>query len=80
MLRKLRTGLLCYDGFQRGNGWCEFLLHVTEPTGELCMKIRRISALKNSSECLDINKGGTAGFRSLRDWSSVRPSFFDTYF
>ena len=44
------------------------------------MKIRRISALKISSECFDINEGGTAGFRSLGDWSSVRPSFFDTYF
>ena len=35
------------------------------------MKMRRISALKNSSECFDINKGGTAGFRSLGDWASV---------
>ncbi len=32
------------------------------------MKMRRISALKILSECLDINKGGTAGFRSLEDW------------
>jgi len=39
--------------------------------GSFRMKMRRISALKSSRECfIDINKGGTAGFRSLRDWSS----------
>ncbi len=38
--------------------------------GSFRMKMWRISALKSSSECLDINEGGTAGFRSLGDWSS----------
>ena len=41
-----------------------------------CMKMRRISALKNLSECFDINEGGTAGFRSLGDWSCVHPLFY----
>ncbi len=45
--------------------------------GSFRMKMRRISALKSLSECLDINKGGTAGFRSLGDWSSgFRPFVF----
>lgn len=40
------------------------------------MKVQRISALKNLSECFDINKGGTAGFRSLRGWIlRVHPLF-----
>lgn len=40
------------------------------------MKMRRISALKNLSECFDINEGGTAGFRSLRGWIlRVHPLF-----
>ena len=37
--------------------------------GSLRMKVRRISALKILRECFDINEGGTAGFRSLGDWT-----------
>ena len=66
-----RDGLLCKDGLQRGNGWCEFLLRITEPTEEHPHENAAYICVKEfEGMFFDINKGGTAGFRSLRDWNS----------
>ena len=57
-------------GFREGMDGVNSYHMLQNLPGSFRMKMGRSSALKILSECLDIKKGGTAGFRSLGDWSS----------
>ena len=64
-------------GFREGMDGVNSCHMLQNLPGSIRVKMWRISALRILRECFDINEGGTAGFRSLRDWSSgFRPFVF----